>query len=305
VYAEPRENTMLAMNRSSMLLAATAATALLAAPAGASAAGSTVVAGPLKAKGYDITLTASDNGASDSFAVTATKTAGRSMQMHSWSFASGVSVAIKGGKATIKGSLGRYGAINAVVKTGGAGKGAVPKGCTGTAGSARTGKLTGATRLALDTTFFKTLKPKSLKAQIVSGGSLKCTGGAPQQGGKGLMLTHSAEGADGQTMLTLTKAGDQVTQMAMRTDTASATAPASVFHMISATTGASGLDAASDLTSAKAAAAGPFFSGTLSFAGEATGTMATGTLSGTFTAKFDSIPAFTPAAGADAMLMQQ
>jgi hypothetical protein len=59
------------------------------------------------------------------------------------------------------------------------------------------------------------------------------------------------------------------------------------------------------MSSARAAAAGPFFSGALSFAGEPSGTMASGTLSGTFTAKFDSIPAFTPAAGAEAMLMQQ
>jgi hypothetical protein len=297
---------MAAMNRCSTLLAATAATALLAAPAGASAAGSTVVAGPLKAKGYDITLTATDNGAADSFGVTAIKTVGQSTQMHSWSFASGVAVSVKGGKATIKGSLGRYGAINAVVKAGPAGRGAVPKGCTGSAGSARKGTLTGSTKLALDTTFFKTLKPKALKALIVAGGNLKCgSSGQPQSSAKGLMLTHSAEGADGQMMLTLMKSGDKVTQMAMRTDTASATAPAGVFHMISATTGASGLDAASDLSSAKAAAAGPFFGGSLSFSGEAMGTMATGTLSGDFTAKFDSIPAFTPAAGADAMLMQR
>jgi hypothetical protein len=293
------------MNRSTTLVAAAAATALLAAPAGASAAGSTVVAGPLKAKGYDITLTATDNGASDSFGVMAAKTAGQSTQLHSWSFSSGVAVSIKGGKATIKGSLGRYGAINAVVKTGGAAKGAVPKGCTGTAGTARTGRLTGSTKLVLDNTFFKTLRPKALKAQIVSGGSLKCGTTSQPQGGGGLMLTHSAETTGGQMMLTLTKSGGKVTQMAMRTDSASATAPASVFHMISATTGASGLDAASDLASAKAAGAGPFFSGTLGFAGEAMGTMATGTLSGGFTAKFDSIPAYTPAAGADAMLMQR
>src|SRR3954452_14277733 len=162
------------MNPRSLLLAATAASALLAAPAGAWAAGSTVVAGPLKAKGYDITLTATDNGASDSFGVTAIKTSGGSSQMHSWSFAGGVAVSVKGGKATIKGSLGRYGAINASVRAGGAGRGVVPKGCTGTAGSARTGRLTGATRLVLDSTFFKTLTPKALKAQIVAGGSLTC-----------------------------------------------------------------------------------------------------------------------------------
>ena len=301
-----RNASMMDMNRTSTLLAAAAATALLAAPAGASAAGSTVVAGPLKAKGYDITLTATDNGASDDFTVSAAKTAGRSTQMHAWSFTSGVAVSVKGGKATIKGRLGRYGAIDATVKAGGATKGLVPKGCVGSPGSARKGALTGATKLALDTTFFKTLKPKALKAQILTGAGLDCAGGAKQQpGGKGLMLTHSADTADGSMMLTLMKDGGKVTQMAMRTDTAAATAPASVFHMITATTGASGLDAAGDLSSATATAAGPFFSGALSFTGEPSGTMASGTLSGTFTAKFDSIPAFTPAAGAEAMLMQQ
>jgi len=306
VCAGRRNASMMDMNRTSTLLAAAAATALLAAPAGASAAGSTVVAGPLKAKGYDITLTATDNGASDDFTVSAAKTAGRSTQMHAWSFTSGVAVSVKGGKATIKGRLGRYGAIDATVKAGGATKGLVPKGCVGSPGSARKGALTGATKLALDTTFFKTLKPKALKAQILTGAGLDCAGGAKQQpGAKGLMLTHSADTADGSMMLTLMKDGGKVTQMAMRTDTAAATAPASVFHMITATTGASGLDAAGDLSSATATAAGPFFSGALSFTGEPSGTMASGTLSGTFTAKFDSIPAFTPAAGAEAMLMQQ
>lgn len=286
--------------------AAVATAALLAVPAGASAAGSTITAGPLKAKGYAITLTAMDNGASDNFSVNATKTAGRSTQMHSWSFTSGVAVSIKNGKATIKGSLGRYGAIKATIKAGGATKGTVPKGCVGSAGSARKGTLTGTTRLALDTTFFKTLKPKSMKAQILTGATLDCAGGGKQQqGAKGLMLSHTAETDGGSMMLTLMKDADKVTQMAMRTDKAEATAPASVFHMITAPTGASGLDAAADLSTATAAAAGPFFSGKLGFAGTASGTMASGTLSGDFTAKFDSIPAFAPAAGADAMLMQQ
>jgi hypothetical protein len=291
--------------RSPILLAAVAATSVvLAAPAMASAAGSSVVAGPLKVKGYTLTLSATDGGASDSFAVSAIKTSGQSSQMHTWSFSSGVDVKIGSGKATIKGSLGKYGSVNATVNAGRAGKGAVPKGCTGTTGSTRLGTLGGATKLVLDTTFFKTVNVKKAKAQIVSGGTLKCSGG-PSTATKGLMLTHSAEGPDGTTMLSIMKDGGKVTQMAMRTDTASATAPASVLHMITATTGASGLDAAGDLSTAKAAAAGPFFSGSLSFSGTPSGGMATGTLSGDFTAKFDSIPAFTPAAGADAMLMQQ
>jgi hypothetical protein len=298
----PEKDTM---TRTSLLVAAVTATAVLAAPTGALAAGSTVIAGPMKAKGYDITLSATDNGAADSFAVNAVKTAGRSMQTHTWSFGSGVAVSIKNGRATINGSLGRYGAIKAIVTAGGAARGTVPKGCTGAAGSARKGTLTGKTRLALDTTFFRTLAPRSLKAQILTGGRLDCSGAGQQQQGKGLMLTHSADTADGQMMLTLMKVGGRVTQTAMRTDSAAATAPASVMHMITATTGAAGLDAAGDLSGATATAAGPFFSGALTFSGTPTATMATGTLAGDFTAKFDAIPAFTPAAGADAMLMQQ
>jgi hypothetical protein len=293
-------------SRSSLLAAATAATALLAAPALAAADGATVVAGPLKAKGYTINLTATDGGASDTFGIDATKTSGGSTQMHSWSFGAGVSVAIKGGRATIKGGLGRYGKINATIKTGGAAKGSLPKGCTGSAGTIRKGTLTGTTKLALDTTFFKTQAPKKLKAQILLGGKVTCGGTAQPDATKGLMLSVPGDGAAGSTMLSVSKVDGKVTQMAMNTEDQAATAPASVFHMIMAQTGAAGLDAAADYTTAKAPAAGPFLSGTLSFAGEAAGaTMATGTVSGDFTAKFDVIPAYTPAAGATAMLMQQ
>jgi hypothetical protein len=91
----------------------------------------------------------------------------------------------------------------------------------------------------------------------------------------------------------------------MRMDTASATAPASVMHLIMGQTGAAGLDAAGDLTKATAAASGPFLSGTLTFAGEASGTMATGTAGGDFTAKFDSIGTLALPAGTDAMLMER
>ena len=270
-------------SRSSLLAAATAATALLATPALASAASApTVVAGPFKAKGYNITLTATDGGAADTFGVDATKVSGGSTQMHSWSFGSGVKVSIKGGKATIKGSLGRYGKVDATLKAGSARKGSLPKGCKGSAGTQRAGAVTGKTVLSLDTTFFKTLKPK------------------------GVRLGLPGDGAADSTMVTVSKADGKVTQMAMNSEDQGATAPASVFHMIMATTGASGLDAAADLTTAKAPAAGPFLSGTLSFAGEAAGsTMASGTASGDFTAKFDVIKPYTVPAGATAMLMQQ
>ncbi len=293
-------------SRSSLLVAATAATALLTAPALASAASvPTVVAGPVKAKGYNITLTATDGGAADSFDVTATKVSGGSTQMHSWSFGSGVKVSVKGGKATIKGRLGRFGKVDATLKAGGAKKGALPAGCTGSAGTQRAGTVTGPTSLTLDTTFFKTVKVKKAKGQILTGGDLTC-GGKQPQAGKGLTLSLPGDGAPNSTMVTVSKENGKVTQMAMNSEDQAATAPATVFHMIMATTSASGLDAAADLSTAKAPAAGPFLSGTLSFAGEPAGsTMAAGTASGDFTAKFDSVKPFTVPAGATAMLMQQ
>lgn len=298
---------MTAMNPRHSILAAVAGAALLAAPASALADG-TLVAGPLKAKGYTINLTATDAGAGDSLSVMAVKKAGRSQQMHLWSF-KGVAVSVKGGKATLKGNLGAFGKINAKVAAGAAARGVIPAGCKGSAGSARKGTLTGTTKLVLDTGFFRTLAPKSLPAQLLTGGKLDCSGGASgggTTGGKsgGTMLTSSFDGTGGQVMVTLMKDGGKVTQQVMRTDAASG-ALASGLHMITAETGASGLDVASDLSSATAAAASPFLSGSLSFTGEPAGTMATGTVGGSFAAKFDSIGTQAIPAGTDAMLMQR
>jgi hypothetical protein len=295
------------MPRHTTLAAAVTGAALLAAPASALADG-TLVAGPLKAKGYTINLTATDAGAGDSLSVMAVKRAGASQQMHLWSF-KGVAVSIKGGKATLKGNLGAFGKINARVAAGGATRGSIPAGCKGSAGSARKGTLTGTTKLVLDKGFFRTLAPKSLPAQLLTGGKLDCSGGAPgggATGGKagGTMLTSSFDGNGGQVILSVVKDGGNVTQQVMRTDAASG-ALASAMHMITAQTGASGLEAATDLSSAKAAGASPFLSGSLSFTGEGSGTVASGTVAGDFAAKFDSIGTQAVPAGTDAVLMQR
>src|SRR5688572_19676052 len=118
------------------ILTSIAAAGLLAAPASALADG-TLVAGPLKAKGYTINLTATD-GATDSVSVMATKQTGGSRQMHMWSF-KGVAVTIKGGKATLRGDLGAFGKLDAKVAAGAAAQGVVPAGCKGSAGKVRKG----------------------------------------------------------------------------------------------------------------------------------------------------------------------
>jgi hypothetical protein len=288
------------MKKTSLLCAATAAS-LLAAPAGALAKG-TVIAGPVKVKGYSLTLTAMDGGR-DSLLVNAVKSGGGSSQSHSWTF-DGPKVTVKGASATIKGSLGRYGSINAKVRTTKSAKGIVPPGCTGTPGSARKGTMAGKTKLVLDSTFFKTVKPKNVKAQLIKAGKLECaaTGGGTDS--KGLMLSSTADSPDGTLTVSVSKTGSRVTQTVMRTDDPAVTAPASVFHLITANTGDAGLHAAADLQNASAPAAGPFLLGQLAFAGTPMGEMATGTISGDFAAKFDSIGQQWLPEGTDAILMR-
>ena len=77
-----------------------------------------------------------------------------------------------------------------------------------------------------------------------------------------------------------------------------------MLHVITAGTGASGLHASPDLQNASAPAAGPFLLGQLAFAGTSMGEMATGTISGDFAAKFDSIGQQWLPEGTDAILMQ-
>src|SRR4051794_36256298 len=99
--------------RPPMLCAAVAAPCLIA-PAAASAR-TPAPAAPMKVKGYALPRIATDGGAAVSLMVPAVKTAGTSQQMHSWTF-HGAKVTVSGAKATIKGGLGRYGAIDANVK---------------------------------------------------------------------------------------------------------------------------------------------------------------------------------------------
>ncbi len=121
------------------------------------------------------------------------------------------------------------------------------------------------------------------------------------------MLTAMPETGDGSMlMFSATRdAGGKVTQQALRNDAAAATAPATVMHMITASAPAASFTAAADLASATVSGAAPFLGGTLSFAGEGAGTVASGTVSGDLTAKFDSIGAQRLPAGTTATLMQR
>jgi hypothetical protein len=290
--------------------AALAAAGLLALPGVAGAAGSKqVFAGPLKVKGgYSMSLIATDGGAKDDMAVVLSKTVGKSSQMHNYDFPSGVKVVIKGSKATIKGSMGRYGTVSLKLNASKKTRGVVPKGCTGKLGASRSGIAAGKLKLVADTTYFRTIAAKRLKAFIPGSGNIKCDGnGAGGSGGgtsHSVMLMNTADTAKGSLSLTIMKT-DSSGVLQMVTLSEPSTPQASVLHMIMARAGASGLQVAGDLSSATAVATTPFLAGSLKFAGESMGTMSSGSITGDFAAKFDSIGTLgVQSADGTAMLMK-
>lgn len=261
-------------------LAGAALVAALAAPS-AAAADASVVGGPLKVRDYEMTLVGSDDGAKDSLTVMFNRVAGDANQMHMYSFASGVTVT----PTSIKGSLGRYGAVRLKLTGARSGKGVVPKGCTGNPGTTKSGTLTGSFKLVADTTYFKTVTAKALKGSSSTGGTLTCasSGGGGGAGAGGPQLSLYA--TDGTAMTTFT--ASRQAQSAMRMDDAAATAPATIMHSISAE--GSGFDPAADLGTATVTGASPFLKGTGSYEGTTFPGGSSGTLDGSLVAAFDSI----------------
>jgi hypothetical protein len=220
--------------------------------------------------------------------------------MHTYNFSQGVHVNAKGARASIQADLGRYGKLSLKLKGAGASKrGSIPKGCTGTPGRSRAGTLSGSFKLVADSTYFKTIRAKTLKGQVIKGGTLRCDGSGSAPDERPTTLTASRTDAAGMLMFAAARAaGGSVTQTATRMDDAAATAPASIMHMISAPGGASAFAPAAGLGSATGGAVAPFFTGAFAFAADTTmGTTAMGKLSGDLTAAFDSIGAQPIAAG--------
>lgn len=277
----------------------------LAAPASA-AADTTLTAGPVKARGYQLTLLATD-GAKDSLTVMATRRSGGSTQTHMWSFASGVTVKAGGEKPSISAKLGRYGNLKLTlggIRSGG--RGTVPAGCSGTVGTLDRGTFAGKLQLTLDRSFFKTVKAGRAPGTRIGGGTLRCDGQGPGRR-EGVTLMANAQQADGGsfTFSAARDAAGRVTQQATVSEAAAKAAPAtSALHMITAAAPASGFTVADDLSTARVAAVAPFLAGELAFQGESTGTMATGAFTGSLVARFDSIGDQTLPADASAMVMR-
>jgi hypothetical protein len=272
--------------------AALAAAGLLALPGVAGAAGSkSVYLGPLKVKGYQMTAFATDGGSSDSLMVMFTKFAGKSSQSHTYNFMKGVSVSIKGSKATVKGSLGAYGSVNLKLNATSSVKGVVPKGCKGKVGASKSGVAKGKLGLVLDKTYFRKVSAKSLKGLIPGKANIKCSG---QDGGSGGGSSHGVtlsqsiygDGSGGMTMLSATKTSKGTFESVTVSEPSNGVA--TVMHHISASAPASALTAADDLSSATLAATGPFLSGSGKYAAME-GMPNMGTFTGDFAAKFDSI----------------
>jgi hypothetical protein len=280
-----------AMNRH--LLAGTALVAALALPTAASA-DTSLIGGPVKVRDYQMTVIGSD-GAQDSLTVMLSRTSGGDSQQHVWSFSSGVTVT----PTSIKGSLGRFGSVKLTLAGARAAKGTVPKGCTGTTGTTRSGTLRGSFKLVADTTYFHAITAKQLEGTTSSGGTLRCdTASAPgTSGAPSSEPTLSVSRTDGGAMFSFT--ATPTLQSVLQMDDPAATAPAQVMHTISAS--GTGLKVSGG--SATVPGLAPFIDGSGAFAasGEGSGGFAGGVLSGSLSARFDSIGPV--AVAGDAMLM--
>lgn len=274
------------MKKTSMFLTSAL---LLAVPASASAA-TTISAGPLKLRnGYQGHIIAIDNGKKDSLTVSVATTKKKGMQSHSWSFSEGINVT----STSIRGSLGKYGRVNLRLRNAKTlTKRKLSKGCTGKIGKSRYGQLTGTFSLKADSNFFKTIKSKRLTAMVIGANSkIKCTGTGTGDAGGG---DGTGVGNTG-PMLTLHRTDDAGSlffratpsdQMAMITEPAEKTKPASVTHM------ATGVGTGLILQGGGAQVPGlkQFITGSGTFTGlpGSSGPVIAGVLSGNLAVPFDS-----------------
>lgn len=274
--------------------------------AGTANAATTVTGGPIKVKGYNLSLVGVDNGAKDSLTVIFTRGVRKSTQLHTYTFSKGVKVT----KTSIRGSLGRFGRVNLSlrnIRTPRNAKTALPKGCLGRVGKSRIGTLKGQFRLVADRTYFRTVKASKMRGASLTTGKLNCSGGGGNgNGGDGngggmgrgeTMLSHTLTDGGAMTSLVATKRSLTVTQV----EDQAKTKPAMLMHMISHS-GPGVLTVAGGGTSATVKSSAPFFRGQGLFSGEAAmGPVVPGTLAGNLTARFDSIKPIT--FRGDAMLM--
>ena len=250
-------------------------------------------------KGYSLSVSGSKGYTS----VDLNKSRKGATQSHDLSTGKGVTYKVGKnlGSATLKGSYGSLGAVNMkFVPTGPLTKGSkLPKGCTGKRGLQRRGVLRGKLKFRMKSGGTAYTK-KSLAATITKGSTItKCTGGPGGGTSHGYSLSPNTE--NNTSVFASRFSGSRVTQSYTVSSNSGAV---SLSHSISASTkGAKYFAPASDLSSAKLAAIGPWLSGSLAFISDpsqgGSSTYAFGSFTGKLKAKFDFIgtKSFSPTAG--------
>jgi len=206
--------------------------------------------------------------------------------------------------AQITSAWGSHGKVSMTFTASGPAKKVLPPGCIGRAALSRSGTLRGTLTARLDKRFFKTFKRTRFKATLSQPGSFFCGTGGGGFGGPGLSILGA--GKVGKLQVSFVRFGrGKVTESASVTQQ-SVAGNWILRHTISETAPSSALSIAADASSATAKGAAPFLSGTLLFraVGRHTSTSATGTASGSFAAKFDSIGRQRLARGSGANVSQ-
>ena len=243
-----------------------------------------LTAGPLAVHGYQMTLDASN----DSVLITFERTAPGTRQTHTYQFEH-IHLTAQRNLRTgrLSGRLGSFGTIDLRFRRSGAVhlRKLAPQ-CSGPLDRHRRGHLTGTFRLVADTTFFGTVTASRLRADLTrqSGGVCSATGAAPEFPGP---LTLDAGDGTVTTVLMIAGKGGRSSQ-----DVSVITEHPDVQHEIEATGPAGSFTGSTAGVTIQAA---PGFSGTLSYTPTKRSNkfVTKGTVSGDYTALFDSIAPLT------------
>jgi hypothetical protein len=241
-------------------------------------------AGPLAVHGYQMTLDVSD----DSVLITFERTAPGTRQTHTYQFDHIHLTAPRNLRtARLSGRLGNFGSIDLRFRRTGAihTRKPAPQ-CSGPRDRHRRGRLTGTFRLVADTTFFGTVTASRLPADLTrqSGSVCSSTGAAPEFPGP---LTLDAGDGTITTVLMIAGKDGRSSQ-----DVSVNTQHPDVQHEIESTGPAGSFTGSTAGVTIQAA---PGFSGTLSYtpAKRSNKFVTKGTVSGDYTALFDSIAPLT------------
>lgn len=276
--------------------------------------------GPLKVKKYEMSgqfYSSRQDGRDATFTIDFERRNHRSIQSHIYSFKefssinshSGRSVQMKAASdlrsGSLSASLGKYGKLKLHFLNSGRAKSVKPpRFCTGRTGTSRKGTLTGSFTLVADHTYFKTVKAHRFGGFFTRVPERKCkvhsVPGGPEAG------SLSLNGDDGDLQVFFGKgASGGVSEQVLSSIHPD---PGAYFqHTISTGLPRSSFTAAPDLSSAHVSGGGSFLAGKADFTASSHNVaFASGSLSGSMVAKFDSIgtkhirgPAFLQRVGAN------